>query len=81
MKIFNDLKEYINEDNPRIIIFSNKIYISKYLDIKSFDSNKFVLELKDKKIILNGKNISIKRLTKDELLINGEFDTIEFGWY
>ncbi len=78
MKIFKDLKEYINDDNPRIIVFNNKIYISYYTEIKSFDSNKFILSLKDKIITLNGKNISIKKLTKDELLISGEFETVEF---
>lgn len=78
MKIINNFKEYINEDKCKIVIFDNKIYISHYIDIKSFDTNKFILELPDKFITLQGKNVSIQKLTKDEILINGDVNSIEF---
>ena len=78
MKIINNFKEYINEDKCKIVIFDNKIYVSHYLDIKSFDTNKFVLEIPNKVIILEGKNISIQKLTKEEILISGEINNIEF---
>jgi len=78
MKIINNFKEYINEDKCKIVIFDNKIYVSHYLDIKSFDTNKFILEIPDKTIILEGKNISIQKLTKVEILISGDFNNIEF---
>jgi len=80
MKIINNFKEYINEDKCKIVIFDNKIYVSHYLDIKSFDTNKFILEIPDKTIILEGKNISIQKLTKVEILISGDFNNIEFRW-
>jgi len=80
MKIINNFKEYINEDKCKIVIFDNKIYVSHYIDIKSFDTNKFVLELPDKVITLEGKNISIQKLTRVEILISGDINTIELRW-
>lgn len=77
MKVLGSLKEYLNEENSKIVIFDNRLYVSHYVDIKSFDSNKFILETTKKTITLCGKNISIQRLTKEELLINGEIETIE----
>ena len=78
MKILNNFKEYINEEKCKIVIFEDKLYVSHYIDIKSFDSNKFILELPNKNIILEGKNISIRKLTKDEILISGYIIKIEF---
>ncbi|MBE6153327.1 MAG: hypothetical protein E7166_03805 [Firmicutes bacterium] len=77
MKIINDFNEYINENKCKIIIFDDKIYISNYFDIKSFDTNKFILKSANKLIVLEGKNISIQKLTKDEILISGDINTIE----
>ncbi len=77
MKAINNLKEYLNEEDTKIVIFDSKLYVSHYKDIKSFDSNKFILETSDKQVILNGKNISIHKLTKEELLISGDIETIE----
>ena len=79
MKVINNLKEYLNEENTKIVIFDSKLYVSNYKDIKSFDSNKFILETNNKKVTLNGKNITIKKLTKEELLISGDIETIELG--
>jgi len=80
MKILNSINEYINDDKCKLVIFENSLYVSHYTDIKSFDSNKFMLEIKDKIIVLLGKNISIKKLTKNELLVSGNIETIEFRW-
>lgn len=77
MKIINNFKEYINDDKCKIVIFDNKIYVSHYLDIKSFDSNRFILEIPNKIITLEGKNISIHKLTTTELLISGDITSIE----
>lgn len=78
MNPIDSIKNYLNDNQSKIIIFDNNIYISNYIDIKSFDSNKFILSIKDKEIILNGKNITIKKLSKDEILICGSIDNIEF---
>lgn len=78
MNPINSIKNFLNDKNSNIIIFDNNIYISNYINIKSFDSNKFILTIDKKEIILNGKNITIKKLTKEEVLISGDIENIEF---
>ena len=78
MNILSSIKDYINDNNNTITIFNNYIYISNYKDIKSFDSHKFIIELNDKSINLIGKNITVKKLTKEEILISGNVSNIEF---
>lgn len=78
MDILSSIKNYINDNKNTITIFNNYIYISNYKDIKSFDSNKFIIEVDEKQINLIGKNITIKKLTKDEILIGGNITNIEF---
>lgn len=72
------IKNFLNDNTNKIIIFDNNIYISSFSNIKSFDSNKFILILEKKEIIINGKNITIKKLSKEEILISGDIENIEF---
>ena len=78
MKLIENAKNFLEDKKSKIIMFDNNIYILNYLDIKSFDSNKFIILIENKQLILNGKNITIKRLSKDEILINGNIQNIEF---
>lgn len=80
MNPIENIKNFLEDKKSKLIILDNTIYISNYNDIKSFDSNKFILIIENKQIILNGKNITIKKLSKDEILINGSIQNIEFRW-
>lgn len=81
MNPINSVKNFLDDKNSKLLIFNNNIYISNYINIKSFDSNKFIVSIDKKEVILNGKNITIKKLTKEEILISGDVENIEFRWY
>ena len=49
-----------------------------YSDIGHFDANKVVVKTKLKDIIIKGNNLVVSKLLKDEILISGEFNNIEF---
>ncbi|MBQ7140704.1 MAG: YabP/YqfC family sporulation protein [Bacilli bacterium] len=78
MDILSSIKNYINDNKNTITILNNYIYVSNYKNIKSFGSNKFSIEVDDKLINLIGKNITVKKLTKEEILIGGNITDIEF---
>lgn len=69
MKLFNNIKNYIGEDDFRIVIYNNIINVINYDEIDEINSNKIVI---DKRIIINGKNLKINKMLNKELLINGE---------
>ena len=45
MNPIENIRNFLEDNKSRIVIFDNNIYISNYIDIKSFDSNKFILSI------------------------------------
>lgn len=78
MNISTGIKSYILEKDTKIIILNNKINVVNYIDIGHFDSNKIVIKLKDKNIIIKGNELVISKLLDDEILITGDLYNIEF---
>jgi len=78
LNISTGIKSYILEKDTKIIILNNKINVVNYIDIGHFDSNKIVIKLKDKNIIINGNELVISKLLDDEILITGDLYNIEF---
>lgn len=78
MNITNGIRSYIFENDTKILILNNKINITNYTDIGHFDSEKIIVKLKDKNIIIKGSNLVVSKLVNDEILITGNFNNIEF---
>ena len=68
----NKIKNFINDENYKIYIYDNYIYIYKYGSIKNFSNNQIQLTVKNKDYWIIGMNITIKKLTKEEVLISGK---------
>ena len=75
MKLFNDIRNLINEDNFKIIIYDNYIDIINYSKIINISDNLLTIK-SNKKILIYGKNLKINKLLDNELLIMGEVDKI-----
>ncbi|MDD3453166.1 MAG: YabP/YqfC family sporulation protein [Bacilli bacterium] len=77
MKYLDKFREYILEQEFKIIILNNKINIVNYDKIDHFDFNKIIVRYMKERIIINGDNLVISKLLNDELLITGNIKTIE----
>ena len=78
MNIHNQIKNYILENQFKIIYENDKVDIVNYQNMGHFDDNKVIVYY-DKGIIeIKGKNLIIKKLIKDEVLIKGSIEKIEF---
>lgn len=75
MKLFNDIRNLINEDNFKIIIYDNYIDIINYSKIINISDSLLTIK-SNKKILIYGKNLKINKLLDNELLIMGEVDKI-----
>ncbi|MBQ1496077.1 MAG: YabP/YqfC family sporulation protein [Bacilli bacterium] len=78
MKLFDNIRGYIKEDEFKIIIFDNKINIINYKDIKELSDNKIVI-MTDKYIYIEGKNLRLMKLFSNELLISGDLNNIKIN--
>lgn len=65
------------EDEFEMKILDNRINIINYESIGHLDSNKIIIRHTKGRIIINGKNLVVSKLLKDELLIIGNFNNIE----
>ena len=75
MKLFNDIRNLISEDNFKIIIYDNYIDIINYSKIINISDSLLTIK-SNKKILIYGKNLKINKLLDDELLIMGKVDKI-----
>ena len=78
MKVIDEIRSYILENDLKITVIKNKINITNYKDIGIFDSNKVVIKTNSKDIIIKGSDLVVSKLTDDEVLIIGDFNVIEF---
>lgn len=73
-----NLRNYILESDFKIIYLTNKLNIVNYNDISHFDSNKIIINYSDGSVLIGGNNLVVSKLLKDELLIEGSINKIEF---
>lgn len=74
----NKIRNYILEDEFKMIYLNNKLDIVNYISIIHFDSNKIIIEYKDGKLSISGSNLVVSKLLIDEILIEGSIENIEF---
>lgn len=75
--MITNIKEYIMENEFCIHIFDNKINIVNYIDIYGFDNNNIIIKHKKGTVNIKGNNLSISKLLDNEILIIGNFNSVE----
>ena len=75
--MFN-IRHFISDTSFQMIYMNNYLDLVNYKDIVSMDLNKIILELDNRKLIIKGKNLTIKKLLENEMVIDGEIITMEF---
>ena len=71
-------KDLINDNKGIVTISENIVDIRNYQDIISFDDNNFKIKINNKIVRFIGKNISVKLLKQEELILSGSIDSIEY---
>jgi sporulation protein YqfC len=77
MNIKNNIINYLYDRENIVCMYDNFIYIYDFKYLESFNDTKIIVELKDKEISIIGNDLSIMRITKEELLIKGTIKSIE----
>lgn len=75
--MFNRINNFIKDNELEINIYSNKIHIKNYLRLISLEKNYISLSAPKKKLIIKGTNLNLNKILDQELLIIGEFNSIE----
>lgn len=75
--MFNRINNFIKDNEFIINLFEDKIYIKNYQRLVTLENNYISLYTNKKKIIIKGKNMNLNKILDKELLIIGEFVSIE----
>ena len=75
--MFEIFRNYLKGEEYYIIIYSNFIYIYKYKDIIKFTDTYISLKLDKFNLNICGRDLLIKKMENNELLIKGFIDKVE----
>lgn len=78
MRLFENLRNFVLEEDFKVIYLNNKIDVVNYTAVAHFDSNKIIINYKNGSILVSGKNLIVSKLMHDELLIEGSIYKVEF---
>lgn len=75
--MFEIFKSYLKKEDYYIILYSNYIYVYRYIDIIKFTDKYISLKLNNMILNIYGINLLIKKMEKEELLIKGNITKLE----
>ena len=75
--MLNKLKDYINDNEFRITIFSDRIYVVNYKEVLSLEDERISFSTSNGRIIVKGDHLTLNKLLDNEVLISGKTKDIE----
>ncbi len=75
--MIENLINFLKADEFLIGVFEKKIHIFNYRKIIDINVDKITVLVKDKKIEVKGQSLTIKKLDKNEILINGNIKRVD----
>jgi len=76
--MFNNLRNYLDDNAWRIHIYNGKINIVNYIDIVTLEDNRISIKYQNGMIVIKGKDLSVNKLLDSEILITGTISSVEF---
>ena len=73
-----DIRRFINDTSFQILYINNSLDIINYTNINYMEDSKISLDYYEKKLLIKGNNLSVKKLLESEILITGNILSIEF---
>ena len=77
MNIRDNITNYLFDKDYLICIYENNIYIFNYKYLERFGASRISVRINDKYINISGNNLSIIKITKEEMLIKGNVQGLE----
>ena len=77
--MLKSINKFIINNEYSINIWKNYIEINNFTDLILLEDNEVIIEINKKIIKIKGKEIYIKKLVDKEILLSGDFETINLG--
>lgn len=79
MRLFDKLDRYLVDNEYKVTIEKDRVYIINYVEIVDFSSTRVVVKYRDGVTVLEGLNLVVSRMMDDELVIEGKLKSIEYN--
>ncbi len=77
-KMLRDIRNYILENDFKMIYLTDKLNIVNYEDILHFDTDKIIIRYNNGSVVIRGDDMIISKLLDSEILISGVIKCVEF---
>ena len=75
-----DLRNYINDVEFRVNLYKDKVHIVNYTKIVTIEKSRISIGYSSGMWIIKGKDLALKKLLDDEILIKGIINSVELEW-
>ncbi len=75
--MFQSIKDYINDNEFKLTIFEDRVYVANYSKIISLEDERISFLTRKGKIVIKGNDLCLNKLLEDEVLISGRVSNIE----
>ncbi|CCZ59389.1 putative sporulation protein YqfC [Clostridium sp. CAG:710] len=72
-----DLRNYINDVEFRVDLYKDKVHIVNYTKIVTIEKSRISIGYSSGMLIIKGKDLALKKLLDDEILIKGIINSVE----
>lgn len=76
MNIRNNILDYLYDKEYIVAMYDDSLYVFNFNALKEFSSERIIVEISNRTITLSGSNLTITKITKEELLIKGSITSI-----
>ena len=77
--MFRNVKDYIIDKEFRFIVYKNKVNIINYNNILSIEKERISVSYSSGILVIKGKDLTLKKMLDDEVLIYGNIKMVELG--
>ena len=74
------LRNYINDVEFRVNLYKDKVHIVNYTKIVTIEKSRISIGYSSGMLIIKGKDLALKKLLDDEILIKGIINSVELEW-
>ena len=71
MSLFNNIREYMINNEFVINIYNDKINIINYTSLGAIENTKILVNGPDKNVLITGEKLALKKMLNNEILISG----------
>ena len=72
-----DLRTYISDVEFRVNLYKDKVHIVNYTKIVTIEKSRISIGYSSGMLIIKGKDLALKKLLDDEILIKGIINSVE----